>query len=161
MLLVPTRQLQQQNGSVSVLAVSVRQRMQFARRNLPNAMSLRSVSKPNGNDGVHHLPCGNLVLAKFCITPTLPVRAFLCFHRPIAVHSLSCGHILRCTPRFLLHPLQPRPVLRPYRLNCCLQLPRQPVPAAGLSNQLPALPRSGRASNGSNLVRFRQSDVID
>ena len=161
MLCVPTRQLQQQNGSVSVLAVSVRQRMRFARRNLPNAVPPRSVSKPNGNDGMHHLPCGNLVRIKFCITPSLPARVFFCFQRPITVHSLSCGHILRCNPRLPLHPLQPRPVLRPHRLHCSLQLPRQPVPATGLSNQLPALPRSGRASNSQSLVRFRKSDVID
>ena len=161
MFCMPTRQLQQQNGSVSVLAVSARQFVQFPRSSRPNALSRWSVSRPMGHDGVLDMPLGKLVCIKLGVAPILSTWAFLFFQRPIAVRPLCRRLILRHDGRLVVHPLQAWPVQRPYRLDCSLQLSRQPVPAAGLSNQLSALPRSGRASNGSNFVRFRQSDVID
>ena len=141
--------------------MSARQFVQFSRRSRPNALYRRSVSRTMEHDGVLDMPFGKLVHIKLGVAPILSTWAFLFFQRPIAVRPLCRRLILRHDGRLVVHPLQSWPVQRPYRLDCSLQLSRQPVPAAGLSNQLPALPRSGRASNGQSLVRFRKSDVID
>jgi hypothetical protein len=161
MFCMPTRQLQQQNGSVSVLVVSARQFVQFPRSSCPNALSCRPVSKPMGHDGVLDMPLGKLVRIKLGVAPILSIRAFSVAQRPIAVRPLCRRLILRHSGRLVVHSLQPRPVLCSLGLKCSLQLPRQPVPGPELCVELSALPRSGRASNSSNLVRFRQSDVID
>ena len=87
MFCMPTRQLQQQNGSVSVLAVSARQFVQFPRRSRPNALSRRSVSRPMGHDDVLDLPCGQFMRIKFCLAPNLSVRVFFS-RRPIAVQHV-------------------------------------------------------------------------
>ena len=144
-----------------MLAVSARQFVQFSRRSQPNALYRRSVSRTMEHDGMLDMPFGKLVRIKLGVAPILSTWAFLFFQRPIAVRPLCRRLILRHDGRLVVHPLQAWPVQRPYRLDCSLQLPRQPVPATGLSKQLPALPRSGRTKNGANLVRFCQSDVID
>ena len=76
MFCMPTRQLQQQNGSVSVLAVSARQLVRFFRRCRPSTLSRRSVSKPMGHDSVCGVPFGKLVRVKHCYAPSLSARVF-------------------------------------------------------------------------------------
>ncbi len=128
-----------------MLTVSARQFVQFPRSGCPNALSRRSVSRTMEHDGVLDMPFGKLVRIKLDVAPILSTWAFLFFQRPIAVRPLCRRLILRHDGRLVVHPLHPWPVLRPYRLDCSLQLPRQPVPAAELSKQLLALPQSGRA----------------
>ena len=161
MCCVLPRCLQQQNGPIWLLAVSARQCVWVTRRNCPNALSRRFLSKPMGHDGVCDVPSRELMLIKCCVAQSLSVRVFFFFQRPIAVRPLCCRLILQHVRRLHMHPLQPWPILRSSGLNCSVQLSRQPVPAARLFVELPALPRTGLASNSSKLLRFRTSNFID